>query len=398
MPILTKEVEVKPNGKMIKYYRDLGYDAKYNKSLLVKVEDLPSGSEIKVEVLCDYCNKTVCFPQYRSYYRIFKKFGNYACHNCSVIHQKKSYLEKYGVDSPAKSEEVLSRMKETSLKRYGTEYPMQNNAVKMKYEQSVYKKYGVTNVSQSIDVQRKREQTFIKHYNTTNPFGNKEILEKISNTLRTKYGVTSPLQIPEAKEKAKKTFLRNYGFDNPNKSPEIRAKTAKTLYENSTTPTSRQQLYVFNLYKSIDQIAELNYPISHYNADICLLNEKMDIEYDGGFHDGNVQLGKLIKEEFDRKELIREKIIKSKGYKIMRIKSKTDKLPSDQILLQMLEEAKQYFSNYPNHSWIEFNIDTSTVRNAEHKDGIAYNFGKLRKIKDSDLTDNTKTRKGRKAK
>lgn len=27
--ILTKEVEVKPTGKMLKYYRDKGYDAKY---------------------------------------------------------------------------------------------------------------------------------------------------------------------------------------------------------------------------------------------------------------------------------------------------------------------------------------------------------------------------------
>lgn len=62
-----------------------------------------------------------------------------------------------------------------------------------------------------------------------------------------------------------------------------------------------------------------------------------------------------------------------------------DKLPSDQVLLQMLSDAKSYFSLYPNHSWIEFNLSTSTVRNAEHKDGIPYDYGSLRTIKDSDL-------------
>ena len=39
--LLTKEVEVKPRGKMIQYYKDKGYDAKYSQPLIVKVEDLP---------------------------------------------------------------------------------------------------------------------------------------------------------------------------------------------------------------------------------------------------------------------------------------------------------------------------------------------------------------------
>ena len=51
----------------------------------------------------------------------------------------------------------------------------------------------------------------------------------------------------------------------------------------------------------------------------------------------------------------------------------------------MLQDARNYFSDYPNHSWIEFNIDTSIVRNAENKNGAPYDFGTLRKIKDEDL-------------
>lgn len=33
--LITKEVEVKPTGKMIQYYRDKGYNAKYNEQLFV---------------------------------------------------------------------------------------------------------------------------------------------------------------------------------------------------------------------------------------------------------------------------------------------------------------------------------------------------------------------------
>ena len=69
----------------------------------------------------------------------------------------------------------------------------------------------------------------------------------------------------------------------------------------------------------------------------------------------------------------------------MRIISLNDKLPQDSTLLQMLSETRQYFSDYPNHSWIEYNISTSTLRNAEHKQGIPYAFGSLRTVKDKEV-------------
>ena len=58
--ILTKEVEVRPTGKMIQYYKDLGYNAKYQQPLIVKVEDLSKGSYVNIEVLCDFCKETIC--------------------------------------------------------------------------------------------------------------------------------------------------------------------------------------------------------------------------------------------------------------------------------------------------------------------------------------------------
>ena len=108
--------------------------------------------------------------------------------------------------------------------------------------------------------------------------------------------------------------------------------------------------------------------------------EKLCIEYDGGWHDLNVKLGSITQKEFNQKEIIRNNIIKRNGYKQMEIISSTDKLPSDDVLLKMLSDARQYFIDYSNHSWIEFNIDNSTVRNAENKNGISYELGSLRRI------------------
>lgn len=286
--LLTKEVEVRPRGLMIKYYRDRGYDAKYQQSLMVKVQDLSDGSEISVDVLCDYCKETICHPAYRDYCKRIEQFGDYVCSKCRFEHQKEACLINYGTYVPSKSEKIKEKIRNTNIERYGHSNPMQSS--------------------------------------------------------------------------------------------EVRAKVNKTLCKNGTQKTSKQQLYLHSLYGG-----ELNYAIKYYATDICFSEEKLIIEYDGGGHDLRVTLGSLTQEEFEQKEIIRNKILKTEGYKRVNIVSKSDLLPSDAVLIQMLSDARNYFTLYPNHSWIEFNISTSTIRNAENPQSIPYSFGTLRTIKDSDI-------------
>lgn len=364
--LLTKEVEVKPTGKMIKYYRDKGYDAKHKQLMVIKVEDLPEGSFIPVDVLCDYCKKEIFSIRYYYYCKEAEYINKHACRNCWQKKAEEVVIMKYGVKNVAKLKEIQEKREKTLQERYGVSNPLKSEEIKNKLKQTMLNVYGVDNISQLEEIKEQKAQTTLKHF-----------------------GVRNPAKSEEVKAKMRNRYMENYGVGNPNQLPEIKAKTAQTLYKRGATPTSRQQFYLFNLYKSTDPTIELNYPISHYNADICLPNEKIDIEVDFGGHNLSVKTGKLTQEEFDQKEIIRNNIIKREGYKQIRIKSSKDLLPSDHILLQMLSEAKQYFSLYPNHSWIEFSIDTSTVRNAEHKDGIPYSFGELRKIKDSDLPNNT---------
>ena len=309
--ILTKEVEVCPSGKMIQYYIDKGYDAKWHVSMLVNVEDLSEDSHIDIEASCDYCGRVTSNISYRRYCKTIKKFGKYACTECSSIHKKKGCMQKYGCENPTQDPEIRAKQVETLMEHYGVDSPLKN----------------------------------------------KDILQKAIQTLRC-----------------------NFGVDVPTQSTKIKEKSANSYYKYSSQKCSKQQLYLFNLYNT-DNNANLNFPISCYNADICFTEEKLVCEYDGGGHDLPIRLGSMTQEEFNRREIIRRYVLKKDGYRTMRIMSKRDRLPSDEILIKMLIYTKEYFSNYPEHSWIEFHIDTSTVCNAEQRDGVFFDYGKLRKIK-----------------
>ena len=195
-----------------------------------------------------------------------------------------------------------------------------------------------------------------------------------------RYGCKSAMQVPEMREKVFNTNIEKYGCKSPSQSLEVRKKITQTFYANSSQKASKQQRYINNLYNGI-----LNFPVKFYCVDIYLPCDNIAIEFDGSGHMLSVKMGHETIDEYLHKEMVRHIVIKNEGYKQVKIISSNDRLPSDDILLQMLFDAKQYFSNFPSHSWIEYDIDNSIVVNAEHKDGISYNYGKLRKIKDSNL-------------
>ena len=295
---------------------------------------------------------------------------------------KQTNLERYGVENVLYNDEIISRRNTTLMERFGTLYPLQNEECYEKLKQTNLERYGVEHVSQLDEVKDKVKQTNLERYGVEYSSQNEEVKRKIEETNIKKYGVKSLLCLPEFHQHSREVDMERYGVYHHFQNPEILAKQKDTLYKNRTCPASKQQVYICNLYNG-----EINFPLKMYSVDICLPEEKIVIEYDGGGHDLGIKLGTCTQEEFAQKEIIRNNVIKREGYKQMRIISVKDLLPSDDILLQMLSDAKQYFSDYPNHSWINFDIDKSIVRNAENKDGIPYDFGKLRKIRKSDVED-----------
>lgn len=351
--LLTKEVEVTINSKTFKYYKELGYIFNtVGDKITVKIKDVPNGSHIMVDILCDYCMKNVCSTTYKNYNRSIKINGKYSCVDC-----------------------CRKKTKETNKIKYGVENVMQIYLVKNKIKQTMLDKYGVEHYSKTHEYKEKYTKTSLKNFGCSNPLQNENIQEKVKRTMLDKYGVENPMQSNIIREKAMTTCMKNYSVQHPLQSKEIAKRVVNSFYRNNSQKTSQQQLYLHELYGG-----ELNYPISYYNADICLVNERITIEYDGGGHLLNIITGRETQEEHNQKEMVRNYVIKRAGYKQIRIISSKDYLPSDEILLQMLNQAKEYFNN-TTHTWVEYNIDASLMRNAENKDGVFFDFGKLRKIK-----------------
>ena len=321
---------------------------------------------------------------------------------CREKTEKTSY-ERYGAKTSLLNKDVQEKIKDTLLDKYGVDHPWKSDEILSKVKDTIYQKYGVENVSCCDEIKEKKKNTFLKHYGVEYPFQSEELYSHMGDVLEEKYGVRNCMQSEEIKQKTENTMLEKYGARNPNQVPSIRekinktnieryggispsyssevvAKRLETMYKNSTVPTSSQQMEIYNIFKSKFEQTKLNYPIGKkFSGDIVIDN--IDFEVDYGGHNLSVKMGEITQDEFDKKEMIRDKIVKSCGYKVVRlIADITRKIPSDETLLKILEQSKEYF-NTTNHTWVEYNIDTSLMRNAENKEGVFFDFGELRKIK-----------------
>lgn len=109
MSILEKEVWVNASSKMIDYYEKLGYEIsrKINKwgkltvpkgsKILIKVEDLPDGSNIKLTKVCDECGISTQNQKYNSILKS-RKNGDGKDRCCKCILNERS-LEHYAIES-----------------------------------------------------------------------------------------------------------------------------------------------------------------------------------------------------------------------------------------------------------------------------------------------------------
>lgn len=424
MGLISKTVKVIPRGKSISHYKEKGYDVKYGQELEVKVEDLSLCSTALVETQCDYCGKIRQPIKYVDY-NVQTKNGTEkcCCLDCAPLKREESMLKKYGYKNALQVPDIKTKIQKTNQEKYGSNSPSGNPEIRAKQKETLMKNYGVENPSLSKEIQDKRKQTFIERFGVDNPLKNPEIKNKAIQTIIDRYGVENvflnkemqskknailiekygtqyPLQNEKCFEKLKQTNMDKYGYEFIPQLEETKQKVRQTNLERygveylmqsseflekwlaknsfSSIKSSKQQRYLCGLYDGI-----LNYPFKCFALDIYLPEDKIDIEFDGSGHRMSISLGSITEEEFENKELYRNVAIKKAGIKQMRIISSKDKLPSDEKLLEMLDYTRNYFSQYPNHSWIEFNIDTSTIRNAEHKDGICYNYDELRTIKET---------------
>lgn len=291
------------------YYIKLGYIfTGMQTQFSVKIEDLPNNSEKLIRCKCDYCNKI-----------FFKKYSH--------IIKSKQYVNKDNCNECFK----LKR-KETNLIKYGVENPSQNIIIKQKIEQTCIKKFGCKKALQSKVIQSKVKQTCLNKYGTEYAMQNKNIIQKMEKTNLQKYG--------------NKCSLRN---------KKVASKVRNQLYNNGTQKSSKQQRHLNDLFQT-----ELNYPFNYYSLDMADVENKIDIEYDGGGHELSVKHGNITEKEFLQKEIIRNNYIYKHGWKIIRIQSSTDKLLSDEKMIKIYNRCKDYLLS-TRHHWIIVNLDSGKI-------------------------------------
>jgi hypothetical protein len=151
-------------------------------------------------ILCE-CGNRVSFNM--NWLDGYKK---YCSNKCSANNKqlrennKKTLLEKYGVDHYSKTKEYVEKVKKTSLERYG-----------------------VDNFSKTDEYVEKSKKTYLEKYGVDSYTKTDEYKEKYRNTCVEKYGVDSYTKTKEFQDKFKKTNIERYGVDHLFKSDSYRS-------------------------------------------------------------------------------------------------------------------------------------------------------------------------------
>lgn len=159
-----------------------------------------------------WINKTEILPILHSEKTIKKMLEN----------QKKTMLEKYGVEYSSQRPEFKELVKQTKLEKYNDE----NYVNEEKIKQTNLKKYGKEYYSQTEEAKERKKKTCLEKYGTSCSMNSKEIRETIKQNNLIKYGTEDASQTKEAIEKRKQTLLSKYGVDNIFKSKEFKKTNA----------------------------------------------------------------------------------------------------------------------------------------------------------------------------
>ena len=180
---------------------------------------------------------------------------------------QKTFLERYGVTNPLKSEKIKNKIYNTNIKRYGGKSPLSNEDIKKKAQETCLKKYGVSLYSKSDECKEKYKQTCLK-----------------------KYGVDNLIKLKETQDKIKKTCFRKYGVSSYLKTKDFKEKVLKTMKENGTLPHSKIEVnfynYLLTIFKEDDIIQQYKNELYPYHCDFYIKSIDVYIEINGTWTHG----------------------------------------------------------------------------------------------------------------
>lgn len=290
---------------------------------------------------------------------------------------KQTCQQHYGVDYAFQAEEVKDKIKQACQQHYGVDYAFQAEEIKDKIKQTNNEKYGCDYASQSEEIRNKIKQTNNEKYGGNSPACSKEVQNKMKKTNNKKYGGNAPVCSEEVQEKMEQTMLKKYGVKHALQNKELLDKALDSFQFNGTGPCSRQQKYIHFLLGGT-----LNKRVCNSLVDICFEEEKIAIEYDGSGHflgEFIVNKGRFISKEAILREKNREDSLVNKGYKVIRFIAIKDRIPSDEVILNLIEEFKN-----SDFKVIRINFEEGIIEK-DYQEKSYYNFGKLKKVTKEDL-------------
>ena len=165
---------------------------------------------------------------------------------CVVNSRKDTCIEKWGVDNPKKSKEILEKEKENIKKRWNGEHYMKSDSVQNKFKKTMNERWGVDWAQQSTEIssksietwnnnenkdeiKEKRKESFMKTFNENKD----EILLKKDNTIKENWGSKENLY-DHINSKIREKSIENWGTDHHLSSSEIILKRVNSYQETIT--------------------------------------------------------------------------------------------------------------------------------------------------------------------
>ena len=289
---------------------------------------------------------------------------------------KATCRERFGVNYPGQSKEIKDKIKQTCKERYGVDYIFQSAEIKDKVKQTNNEKYGCDYASQSEEIRNKIKETCKQRYGVDCASKSSEIKNKMKETNNKKYGGNAPACSEEVQRKMQQTMLKKYGVEHALQNRELLNKVLDSFQFNGTGPCSRAQRYINYISNGI-----LNKHIRGSLVDIYMEKENIVIEYDGSGHFlGDIINGNAFptKESLLREKQREDKIINN-GYKMIRFIATKDRIPSDEVILNLIEEFKN-----SDFKVVRIDFEEGTIEK-DYNEKLRYDFGELRKITQKDL-------------
>ena len=180
-----------------------------------------------------YCKSENCNEIFNKTFLLLVEHFAY-CKKCALKKaqekNKKTCLEKYGVESINQNQSIKDKKIKTCIERFGCSNQFQNENIKEKIKNTMIEKYGFEHYSKTEECKDKIKETCLEKYGVDQYIKTKEFQEKCIKTNLEKYG-GNPFQNEIVKEKIVKTNLEKYGVEYGVQSEIVKGKIKDTMIE-----------------------------------------------------------------------------------------------------------------------------------------------------------------------